>query len=123
MRTVVLSLALGGLVTVPAFAQNQAAIVQGTVRDTAGQALGDVQVWIRPADVKARTDSVGHYRLEAVPAGAGVVSTALMGYASSAETVVLSPGDSITLDFKVVPRRLPDERPIMITPSVPPDSR
>jgi hypothetical protein len=123
MRSLVLSLALGGIITGTAFAQDRGAIVQGTVRDTAGLALRDVQVWIRPADIKTRTDSVGRYRLEAVPAGAAIVVTGLIGYASAAQTVVLAPGDSITLNFRVLPRGLPDERPVMAEPMVPTDSR
>ena len=123
MRTIGLILALGGVTAGAAFAQEHGAIVRGTVRDTTGRALSDVQVWIRPADLKARTDSVGRYQIDAVPAGPAIVTTGRIGYRSGAQTVVLAPGDSVTLNFSVVPYTLPDERPIMAEPVVPADSK
>jgi CarboxypepD_reg-like domain len=82
-----------------------------------------VQVWVVPANLKTKCDSAGHYRLDAIPAGSAIVRTSLIGYVSAQQTLVLSPGDSVTLNFSVLPRELPDERPVMVVPREPADSR
>jgi hypothetical protein len=75
-----------------------------------------VQISLVATDLKTRSDSTGHYRLDSIPAGSALVRTSLIGYISAQRTVVLSPGGRATLDFSVLPSALVGEKPIIAVP-------
>ncbi len=81
-------------------AAQQAAMVRGTVRDSATrQPLGDAQVTAASGGRTALTDAGGRYTLAGLAAGTVVVRVHRFGYAAAADTLTLAPGDSRVVDF------------------------
>ncbi len=81
-------------------AAQEAAIVRGTVRDSATrQPLQDAQVTAASGGHTALTDAGGRYTLAGLVAGTVVVRVHRFGYAPAADTLTLAPGDSRVADF------------------------
>ncbi len=84
-------------------------VAYGTVRDTAGAALGGAYVAVVGTTLRTQTDAAGHYRFDAappgppVPPGRWVVRAAWIGFAPASHTLELASGDSARLDFALVP--------------------
>ena len=82
--------------------------ITGTVRDTTGRPLADTQVFLVGTRFITRTDSLGRYELDSLPAGPARVGAAIIGYTFQEQRAELGPGERRTLDFRMVARDLPD---------------
>lgn len=95
-------------------AAQQPATVYGTVRDSAsGASIQGAQVGAGGGHV-AFTDVAGRYILTGLPAGTLVLSVRRLSYSPAADTLVLTAGDSIRVDFVLAPRSVSLE-PIVVT--------
>lgn len=65
------------------------ALLVGRVQRASGAPLPDATVVLDGTDVEARTDSVGRFRLDALPAGSGTLVVRAIGYAPRQLAVVL----------------------------------
>jgi hypothetical protein len=108
VRALLLTIALVSLPLLPASAQGPSSSISGTVRDTSGQVLADVQVFLVGTRTATRTDSLGRYALDSLPAGLARVRTAIIGYISQEQTAMLGTCEHIALDFRLVHPNLPD---------------
>ena len=88
------------------------AVITGFVRDSAGRALGEVEVLLDGSKAKTRTDTLGRYSLSA-PAGAYTVLFRLIGYQERKETVTLTVPDTLLFDTRLIRARAakPDGSP------------
>ena len=84
------------------------AIVTGTVRDTAGGAIAQVQLIV--AGARTLTDSAGRFSLVGLPAGPTMLSVRRLGYAPLETRLRLQEGGVDTLDVTLVavPGQLPE---------------
>jgi hypothetical protein len=108
VRVLTTALALIGLSTGAASAQQPVAGIEGTVRDTAGRPLAAVLVLIVGTRMATRTDSLGRYEFDSLAAGPARLRTAIIGYVSKEQSAVLTAGERTTLDFRVVPTPVSD---------------
>ena len=116
VRLITLTLTLTGAAATGSLAQEPQAVVQGTVRDTAGEPLSEVQISVVGTGRKTFTDSAGRFRLNAVLPGRTSLRTGLLGYISAQQTVEIAPGARVTVDFAVRPSQLIIEMPVMSVP-------
>jgi TonB-linked SusC/RagA family outer membrane protein len=94
-----------------AAAQGTRTTIAGQVTDsTSQQPLVGVEVLVVGAGGAAlrgaRTDGAGRYVLTNVPAGAQVVRARFVGYAPKERSLTINEGESVTLDFALMPRSL-----------------
>jgi Ca-activated chloride channel family protein len=83
-------------------AQPETGTVQGRVLDsTAGTAVLGAQVFVAGTVLGTLTDAEGGYSLPGVPAGEQVVTVRLIGYREVSESVTVTAGETVTLDFSV----------------------
>ena len=93
-------------------------IVYGSVTDSAGVALPRAVVHAVAREPARRviattvTDAGGRYRFAALPAGSLAIDAAAIGYRSTRDTLSLSPGDSVQIDFHLI------AQPILLVPTV-----
>jgi hypothetical protein len=108
MRRLLLAAGCG---VVPAIvgAQGATTTLVGSVRDSAGRALGGVELRLNGGDVAARSDDLGGFRIGVVPSGPTRVDVRRLGFAPSALTVTLRPGriDSLVVTLNAVATALP----------------
>ena len=96
-------------------ATQQAAIVHGTVRDSATRKpLQDAQITASGGRHTVLTDAAGRYTLAGLAAGTVVVRVKRFGYDPAADTLTLAPGDSGVADFALRPSALHVE-PVIVT--------
>ena len=70
-------------------------VIKGTVVDAStGAALADVEVSIRGTEMRATTDSTGHFTIDGLQAGKYVVVVEHEGYKEYESSVDLSSGDA-----------------------------
>ncbi|HYT03612.1 MAG TPA: TonB-dependent receptor [Gemmatimonadales bacterium] len=86
-------------VLIPGALGGQGAVVYGTVRDSAGAPVPYAQVVVRDTRLGSVTDETGRYRIAGVPPGRVVLRVSRLGYFSSADTLTVSAGDSLLVDF------------------------
>jgi len=97
LRTFLLACLLAG--PLPVQAQGSGTIT-GRVTDRATNApLGDATVLIVGTQRDTRTNEAGQFRLAAVPAGSVRLRVLRLGYAASLDTVVVSAGQEVAVDF------------------------
>lgn len=92
-----------------AVGQDRSSALWGVVRDTAGQPLPMVMVTVAlQAERRAFTDSLGGFRLDAVPPGVHRVEFRRIGFVPAAFDVVVppAPGRSVTVVLESLPLRL-----------------
>lgn len=106
MRRVLIAVLSCALILLPILAagQQQGLVISGKVTDEAGNPLPGTNVVLKGYDLGAAADLNGAYRF-VVPArymsgDEGELSAAFIGYHSTTEDVVMSPG-SITVDFEL----------------------
>lgn len=92
-------------------------IVYGSVMDSAGMALPRAVVHAVARESSRRiastfTDGSGRYRFASLPVGSLGIDAAAIGYRSARDTLILTPGDSVRLDFHLV------AQPILLVPTV-----
>ncbi len=109
-------LVLASLIAAPrGAAAQQAALVRGTVRDSATrQPLQDAQVTASPGGRTVLTDAAGRYILGGLAAGTVIVRVRRFGYYPAADTLTLAPGDSSVADFTLRASALHVE-PVIVT--------
>jgi len=99
-------------------AAQASAIVHGAVLDSTGAALPRAVVRAVAREPSRRviattvTDAGGRYRFAALPAGPLALEAAAIGYRSALDTLRLSPGDSVRMDFHLV------AQPILLLPTI-----
>ncbi len=106
MRTLTVVLLLLLPVGVAAQRKTPAAMLRGTVRDTAGAAVRSAVVGVPGTTLYTQTDPNGRYRLAPLPAGDLTVRVAAIGFQPTAKAVTITAGDSTVADFALVPSPL-----------------
>lgn len=85
---------------VPRSALAQTAIIGGTVvRDSSGTAVGGAEVSIAGTGRTARTNYLGEFRLDRLPAGTYVLVTRHVGFAARTDTIALRDGQAVDNEF------------------------
>jgi TonB-linked SusC/RagA family outer membrane protein len=92
---------MGAVAVVPllAFAQQSGTITGRVTESGSGQPVANANVVIAGTTRSARTDAEGRYRITDVPAGPAQVRALRIGYASTAQTVNVTPGTTNNADF------------------------
>ena len=98
----ILALILGLLSGSSALGQERAAI-QGTVTDTAGQGISQVEVTLRNTQKGTATDKNGYFRLEDLKAGSYQLEARALGYHTRQAAVTLSRGEVADLALTLKP--------------------
>jgi TonB-dependent starch-binding outer membrane protein SusC len=76
--------------------------VTGTVVDSqTGRALSGVQVFVPGTSVATMSRAQGRFDLRNVPAGETVIRAEMIGYAPREQTVSVSAGETLTVDFQL----------------------
>lgn len=102
MPTLPRALALALLLMFPAAgAFAQAGIIRGTVTDTAGRPLRDVEVLSVTTKRTARTNAQGQYTLARLPWGQQVIMARLPGYRASERAVSMLDETTPPVDFEL----------------------
>lgn len=118
-----MALAVACLLAVPSGGAAQSAIITGTIRDTAGHPLTGGLVQYAGTSRGVRPDAAGRYRLTDVPTGVVTLEAVQIGFHAAVRTVVVTPGDSLEVDFTLTPKagrvlndifQLP---PVLVTPA------
>lgn len=102
------ALAAGALVLAARLTAQASGVVYGTVTDTAGGGLNHAFVRAVNRAGGARVivvycDANGNYRFDSLPAGRLGIEAGRIGYRLVRDSVMLGPGDSIRLDFRLPP--------------------
>ncbi|MBS4040943.1 MAG: TonB-dependent receptor [Flavobacteriales bacterium] len=87
------------LVSTLAFAQN--GIIQGQVTTADNQALEFVNVGLKGLPKGSTTDRFGRFEIKNVPPGTYTVFASFVGIEKQEQTITLSSGETVTLNFKV----------------------
>lgn len=87
------------LVSVLAFAQN--GIIQGHVTTSDNQSLEFVNVGLKGLSKGSTTDRFGRFEIKNVPPGTYMVFASFVGIEKQEQTITLSSGETVTLNFKV----------------------
>jgi len=87
-------------------AQAPAPALRGTVKDSVGDPLANVQVIVASLNRSAKTDATGRFRLAAIPAGTYHVRTMLIGYAPGHVDVTI-PESGADVDVSISMRQTP----------------
>ena len=90
-------------------AQTRLATLVGIVRDSSGQPVSGVEVWLKGSDMLVRTTDSGGFRLQNLPFGPGSVMVRRLGFAPATVRVTLRPErmDSLVLSLTTMPATLP----------------
>lgn len=78
-------------------------VLAGSVFDTLGAPIADVEVALLGTDLVRRTSAGGEFRLPAVAAGKYLLRTRRLGYVTRLVPVDGSAGDTLTLSLNLVP--------------------
>lgn len=89
-------------------AQTPPTTLVGVVRDSSGNPVSGVEVWIRGSDLYTHTGENGGFRLPGAPAGAARVTVRRMGFESSTFDLQLRSGqvDSLIVSLTMIPTAL-----------------
>ena len=113
VRVVVAMLALVGMFEGTASAQTRGrAVVDGIVKDDAGQAVPDVQVTFQMGNgglVNGKSDATGKWRVDGLGKGDWKAVFTAKGFVTQATTVVVKSEDPATILVPIVMRRAPAE--------------
>src|SRR5688572_15944006 len=87
------------------FAERVEALQQGTITGRVlnvqtGEPLASAQVVVQGTQIGGLTDPSGRYRLERVPTGTRTVRVVLIGYADGTQTVQVTAGDPVIVNFR-----------------------
>src|SRR5215813_12041376 len=89
---------------VPAYAQQTAGKVEGTVTDQAGGPLANAQVIVVGTSFGSVTDAKGYYFINNVPVGTYTLRAQFIGYAPhEVQNVRILGGQTITEDIRLQP--------------------
>jgi TonB-linked SusC/RagA family outer membrane protein len=99
-------------------------MVQGTVVDaTMQRPLAGVQVTVRGTSLAVTTAADGRFQIGNVPAGRQVISATLIGYATSEQTVTISPGAPVLANFTLTQEALQLEELVVTALGIERDAR
>jgi TonB-linked SusC/RagA family outer membrane protein len=99
-------------------------LVQGRVVDaTTQRPLSGVQVTVRGTALAVSTAADGRFQLGNVPAGRQVVSAVLIGYAAAEQTITISPGAPVLVDFTLTQEALQLEELVVTALGIERDAR
>jgi outer membrane receptor for ferrienterochelin and colicins len=90
---------LGLVLVLGPFGAHAQGVLQGSVRATQGAPVRGASVVIPGTTLSARTDLDGHFRIVNVPAGIVRVYAGAIGFALVDTTVVITRGESTTVEF------------------------
>ncbi len=77
--------------------------IEGQVTDAnSGEALPGVNVFIQGTTLGASTDAEGTYTINEVPTGEIVVQARFVGYKTASETIMVSDGETVVVDFSLI---------------------
>jgi hypothetical protein len=80
----------------------QSAVIGGTVtRDSSGAALGEVEVSIASLGRLARTNYLGEFRIDRLPAGTYVLAFRRVGFLPRIDTITVKDGEAIDDEFSI----------------------
>jgi iron complex outermembrane receptor protein len=88
------------LAAVPLVAQT--GTIQGTVSDSAGNALANAAISLGGTTLRATSGPDGAYEIRGAPGGTRTLRARLIGYRSATEEVNVVGGDALTQDFTLV---------------------
>ncbi|MBA3889239.1 MAG: carboxypeptidase regulatory-like domain-containing protein [Gemmatimonadaceae bacterium] len=91
----------GGAATVHAQVVPGTGAIQGVVRDTAGTPVAYAE--ITGTSGRVLSDSVGRFRLAALPAGAAVLQLRRIGYRATSWVGTVKAGETVPAEFALVP--------------------
>ena len=96
------------LIAFPLAAQMPSATLRGTVHDSIGAAIADVQITAGTRGSSTHTDSAGRFMLTGLAAGDTKVEYRRIGYEARNETITLHSGqtDTVAMVLKAIPREL-----------------
>jgi hypothetical protein len=89
------------VITAQQATRDSLARIEGVVSDTAGRPLADVRVTIALLGVTTRTDSLGHFTLVAIPAGARIVQLRRVGFEPADIPMQLAAGQRASIDYQL----------------------
>lgn len=100
--------AIATLVPAALAAQVQVTTLVGSIRDSAGHAVPDVEVRLNGA-LQSRTDDAGGFRIARIPVGPTTVGVRRLGFAPASTEVMLRTGriDSLVFSLTAVAASLP----------------
>ena len=84
-------------------ASRREVVLAGSVFDTLGAPIADVEIALLGTDIVRRTSAGGEFRLPAVAAGKYLLRTRRLGYVTRLVPVDGSAGDTLTLTLNLVP--------------------
>lgn len=109
------TLAIAGLLTPIDLASQQTGTVSGVVQArTTSQPIGTAQVVVTEHELGVLTDADGRFRIPDVPAGQVTVEVSIPGYERASRSVTVREGETATVQFSLVTRRIPLEE-IVVT--------
>jgi hypothetical protein len=104
------ALVLGGVLLPARLRAQETTTLVGSVRDSAGHAVGGVEIRLNGGDLGARTNDAGGFRIAAVPVGHTNITVRRLGFAPASTDVTLRIGriDSLVVSLTTVATRLPN---------------
>lgn len=98
-----------------ALAAQQPGVIQGRITSQfGGGPVADVQVGIASLGLTTLSAADGSYRLAGVPAGEHIVETQRIGYGRTTQTVTVTAGQVLTLDFTLTDQAM-ELDPLVVT--------
>jgi hypothetical protein len=97
------SVALTFMFAAPSAGQTTALVRGRVLSDSAEQPIADATVSLGDGRLRAISDSLGRYRIRAVPSGRYTVVVRRLGFAPFAGTLTVTTGDSVDADFLLAP--------------------
>jgi hypothetical protein len=95
------AVALALALALPAAADAQAGVIRGTVTDSAGRPLRDVEVLSVNAKRSTRTNADGRFTLARLPWGQQLIMARLPGYRAAERAVAMLDEDTPPVDFQL----------------------
>ncbi|MES2179440.1 MAG: carboxypeptidase regulatory-like domain-containing protein [Gemmatimonadota bacterium] len=97
------------IASMPAAAQSVRTTLVGSVRDSAGHAVSNVEVWLRGSDLFAHTNDQGGFRIVGAPIGASKITLRRLGFEQATVELELQANriDSLVVSLTTVAAKLP----------------
>jgi hypothetical protein len=99
-----------------AVAQHGPRTVFGQVRGADGRALMHARVMVLGQQTGVITDPVGRYLLTGMSADKVVIQVRVLGYPDKVDSVYVTPGAQVELDFVLWPLPNPLDDPVIVVP-------
>jgi len=97
-----LTIVLTGALGLPTTAASQTGTIEGQVLSArTGQPLASAQVFVAGTEIGQLTGADGRFRFQNVPSGEAIVRVQLLGYRRGEEPIIVQPGETVSLDFRL----------------------